>query len=591
MRKKDYNKVFNFFEYEQSLSEEKNAPELEKKSVEDLALDDSAFSVINAPELTPTQNKNENFYSLFEDEKTTEPMLSEEEIKTTPKQEPVVEVVEKIISEEPAKNEEETTFFVDDNQLIDDEPIKEAVIDEDSTNEELLITEDKQPISEEDAISEEQNTKPEQENSEEDFAFAVEVAAPIPTTVEKPRKLKSSFLRVFKKVKDVAEEETSDEFFVEPVVPQTTDIDNAQLSFDLDNTEISQEEPTSNAEEIFTENTPLEEQTGQQFFEEAILNQMPLQEDEITEENLEIIPTVTDEVDVFFEEPLLDESAKETSADEIVFDEETEDDEEIITEEELEVLDETHEAVFYSEEPAIPEPAEEIEEKSEELQPEESTNASAKILTYDELKRTPRAQFETPYIIKGKKGEHIRFRLSFGEESSAKKAHFLQLVKEYAILIASALLIGLFLNFFIFTFAHVKGSSMEPTLHSKQITLVSRLDYQFSEIERGDIVITRFPSEVYDDIYVKRVIALSLETIEIKDGFVYVNGVALEEDYIAGPCRDDMAPFTVPEGYVFVMGDNRPDSADSRIVGPVPKDMIIGKAKFIVFPEIKSIED
>ncbi|MBN2388195.1 MAG: signal peptidase I [Anaerolineales bacterium] len=144
----------------------------------------------------------------------------------------------------------------------------------------------------------------------------------------------------------------------------------------------------------------------------------------------------------------------------------------------------------------------------------------------------------------------------------------------------------------------VEGFSMRPTLDDGQYILVNRLAYQFSDFERGDIVIFRPPNtpepafwrqfaglpglEEYED-YIKRVIGLPGETVLINDGRVYIDGVALAEDYIAAP-PTYFDETTVPEGYIYVLGDNRNNSSDSHSWGALPAEHVIGRAILIYWP-------
>jgi signal peptidase I len=129
----------------------------------------------------------------------------------------------------------------------------------------------------------------------------------------------------------------------------------------------------------------------------------------------------------------------------------------------------------------------------------------------------------------------------------------------------------------------VDGSSMIPSLVHNNYVVVNRLAYQFGEIERGDVVVFKFPQNPEED-YIKRVIALPGETIEIANGMVYINGQPLQEPYIQAPMLQDYPPVTVPQEMVYVMGDNRNDSSDSRRWGPLAVDEIIGKAIFVYWP-------
>jgi len=128
----------------------------------------------------------------------------------------------------------------------------------------------------------------------------------------------------------------------------------------------------------------------------------------------------------------------------------------------------------------------------------------------------------------------------------------------------------------------VDGMSMNPTLQHGEYVLVSRLAYKTGQPERGDIIVFSFPVDQKQDL-IKRVIGLSGETISIRDNEVLINGVKLEEPYIAqSPVYS--GEWTVGEGQLFVLGDNRNDSKDSHQWGLLPKENIIGKALLIYWP-------
>lgn len=144
---------------------------------------------------------------------------------------------------------------------------------------------------------------------------------------------------------------------------------------------------------------------------------------------------------------------------------------------------------------------------------------------------------------------------------------------------------------FIFEPINVDGNSMQPTLHSKQSLAIEKVSRYFRLPGKDrDIVIVHYPNS--EDTYVKRVIGLPGETIEIKDSVVYINGTPLEEDYISDEPYADMEAVTVPEDCIFVMGDNRANSKDSRSVGCLDRSKILGTAMFIIWPldEIGAIE-
>ena len=128
----------------------------------------------------------------------------------------------------------------------------------------------------------------------------------------------------------------------------------------------------------------------------------------------------------------------------------------------------------------------------------------------------------------------------------------------------------------------VDGLSMNPTLQHGEYVLVSRLTYRTGEPERGDIIVFSFPVDQKQDL-IKRVIGLPGETVNIRNGEVLINGMKLEEPYIAqSPVYN--GTWTVGAGELFVLGDNRNDSKDSHQWGLLPIENIIGKALLIYWP-------
>lgn len=152
----------------------------------------------------------------------------------------------------------------------------------------------------------------------------------------------------------------------------------------------------------------------------------------------------------------------------------------------------------------------------------------------------------------------------------------------WVISIAIAIGIAIFVRTFVFEPIRVDGESMSPTLHSHQSLGVEKVSRYFELPERGQIVIVHYPKS--DDAFVKRVIGLPGETVEIKDSTVYINGEPLTEDYTSKERYNDLNAVVVPADTIFVMGDNRANSQDSRYVGPISKDAIIGHALFIIWP-------
>jgi signal peptidase I len=129
----------------------------------------------------------------------------------------------------------------------------------------------------------------------------------------------------------------------------------------------------------------------------------------------------------------------------------------------------------------------------------------------------------------------------------------------------------------------VDGFSMRPTLEDGQYVLVNRLAYRFGEAQRGDIVVFHSPVAATQLDLIKRVVGLPGETVNIRNGVVSVDNETLTEPYIADSPRYN-GEWVVPEGHLFVLGDNRNDSSDSHSWGLLPTANVIGKAILIYWP-------
>ena len=126
------------------------------------------------------------------------------------------------------------------------------------------------------------------------------------------------------------------------------------------------------------------------------------------------------------------------------------------------------------------------------------------------------------------------------------------------------------------------GYCMEPHIYDGNLFMVVKAAYWFEDPGRGDVIVFLYPLDPQQK-FVKRVIGLPGETIECKGGIVYIDGKPIEEPYVQGTTSEFNAT-EVPEGYYFVMGDNRQNSADSRSWGFLPREDIIGRAYFVYWP-------
>jgi signal peptidase I len=155
-------------------------------------------------------------------------------------------------------------------------------------------------------------------------------------------------------------------------------------------------------------------------------------------------------------------------------------------------------------------------------------------------------------------------------------------LREFLITLVLALLIFFGVNATLQTFV-VVGSSMEPSFFEGERLLVSKASYFFGEPKRGDVIVFEPPGQRNGD-YIKRVIALPGDMVEINSGTVYVNGSPLEEPYIVHPPQYTCQEQEIDDNSYFVLGDNRSNSNDSHTGWLVPRENIVGKAWFSIWP-------
>jgi signal peptidase I len=161
-------------------------------------------------------------------------------------------------------------------------------------------------------------------------------------------------------------------------------------------------------------------------------------------------------------------------------------------------------------------------------------------------------------------------------------------VVEWVAVVGGALLVALVIRAFFLAAFYIPSESMVPTLQKGDRVLVNKLSYKLHDVNRGDVVVfERPPNEPDNGIkdLIKRVVALPGETLEVRDCKVLINGNVLQEPYVKQWSRTcTFAPKTVGTNEVFVMGDNRDDSQDSRFFGPISQDLIVGRAFVVVWP-------
>jgi signal peptidase I len=151
-----------------------------------------------------------------------------------------------------------------------------------------------------------------------------------------------------------------------------------------------------------------------------------------------------------------------------------------------------------------------------------------------------------------------------------------------------SVVLALGIRTFVAEARYIPSGSMLPTLEINDRLVIDKVSYDFKDPHRGDIVVFRPPAaageEASHEAFIKRMIGLPGETVEVKSGRVYVNGMALTEDYLAAMPDYEWGPEIVPEEAYLVLGDNRNDSYDGHYWGFVPRDRLIGRAALRFWP-------
>ena len=148
-----------------------------------------------------------------------------------------------------------------------------------------------------------------------------------------------------------------------------------------------------------------------------------------------------------------------------------------------------------------------------------------------------------------------------------------------------SVVVSLIIILFLYQPVRVEGTSMLPRLEDQDRLFINKFAYQFEKVHRGDVVVFYYPHD-HSKSYIKRVIALPGDRLAIEHGVVSVNGIALQEPYVPERFQDDrsLPEQVISPGEYFVMGDHRSISSDSRDFGPVPRELIYGRAAFVYWP-------
>ncbi len=161
-----------------------------------------------------------------------------------------------------------------------------------------------------------------------------------------------------------------------------------------------------------------------------------------------------------------------------------------------------------------------------------------------------------------------------------------QKLKEVIDSVVWAGVVALFLIHFVVRSFYIPSGSMLPTLQINDFILVNELIYDISKPVRGDIVVFRSPEEenAEETDLIKRDVAVEHDTVELRDGRLYLNEQPIQEKYLLEPMEGEFGPERIKKGHIFVMGDNRNDSRDSRYIGQIPLKKLVGRAEIVFFP-------
>ncbi len=166
-------------------------------------------------------------------------------------------------------------------------------------------------------------------------------------------------------------------------------------------------------------------------------------------------------------------------------------------------------------------------------------------------------------------------------QTEKKQSGFFRFIKEVLETLVLAIVLFVGVNAVVARI-RVDGESMEPTFVSGEYVMVNRLSYRLGAPQRGDVIVFHFPGNPQEE-YIKRVIGLPGDDVLVRNGQVYINGQPLDESYIHVK-MDYTGTWHVPEGQLFVLGDNRNNSSDSHDWGTVPMSYVVGKAILVYWP-------